>query len=174
MITVVRSTVEELKVLPDGIEKVDIIISEWMGWCLFLEYMLESVIYARDKWLKPGGLLFPDKASFYIAAIENRQYKDESIDFWKNVHGFDMSSIREIALYDPVLQNIDPNKIVSNTLCLKKLDIYTVKPEDLQLNLPFELTFQRNDYVHAFIGYFYVKFTNGTKKVVLSTGNQRI
>jgi len=33
------------------VEKVDIIISEWMGYCLFYESMLNTVIYARDKWL---------------------------------------------------------------------------------------------------------------------------
>ncbi len=37
--------------LPDGIEKVDIIISEWMGYCLFYESMLNTVIAARDKYL---------------------------------------------------------------------------------------------------------------------------
>lgn len=33
------------------VEKVDIIISEWMGYFLFYESMLDTVIYARDKWL---------------------------------------------------------------------------------------------------------------------------
>jgi len=42
--------VEEVE-LPDGVEKVDIIISEWMGYCLFYESMLKTVIFARDKWL---------------------------------------------------------------------------------------------------------------------------
>jgi hypothetical protein len=41
--------------------QVDIIISEWMGYCLFYESMLDTVLYARDKWLKPGGLMFPDR-----------------------------------------------------------------------------------------------------------------
>lgn len=45
--------VEEID-LPDGITKVDIIISEWMGYCLFYESMLDTVLYARDKWLKEG------------------------------------------------------------------------------------------------------------------------
>ena len=27
----------------------DIIISEWMGYCLFYESMLDTVLYARDK-----------------------------------------------------------------------------------------------------------------------------
>ena len=28
---------------------------------------------------KPGGLIFPDKASLYVLAIEDRSYKEEKI-----------------------------------------------------------------------------------------------
>lgn len=42
----VAGKVEEIT-LPDGIEKVDIIISEWMGYCLFYESMLDTVLFAR-------------------------------------------------------------------------------------------------------------------------------
>ena len=44
----IRGKVEEIE-LP--VEKVDVIVSEWMGYCLFYESMLETVIFARDKWL---------------------------------------------------------------------------------------------------------------------------
>ena len=44
-------------------EKVDIIISEWMGYFLLYESMFDSVIYARDKWLAPGGMLMPNRAN---------------------------------------------------------------------------------------------------------------
>ena len=46
--TIIKGKVEEVE-LP--VEKVDIIISEWMGYCLFYESMLNTVIFARDKWL---------------------------------------------------------------------------------------------------------------------------
>ena len=49
-ITLIKGKVEEVS-LPDGIDAVDIIISEWMGYCLFYESMLNTVLYARDKWL---------------------------------------------------------------------------------------------------------------------------
>ena len=65
--------------LPEGVDKVDIIISEWMGYCLFYESMLDTVLYARDKWLAPGGLMFPDRATLYVCGIEDRQYKDDKI-----------------------------------------------------------------------------------------------
>lgn len=48
VITIFKGKVEEVE-LP--VEKVDIIISEWMGYCLFYESMLNTVIFARDKWL---------------------------------------------------------------------------------------------------------------------------
>jgi len=67
VITLVKGKVEEL---PDGIEKVDIIISEWMGYCLFYESMLNTVLHARDRWLAPGGLMFPDRGTLYVCAIE--------------------------------------------------------------------------------------------------------
>ena len=93
--------------LPDGIEKVDIIISEWMGYCLFYESMLDTVLFARDKWLKPGGLMFPDRATLYVTAIEDRQYKDDKIHWWDDVYGFDMSSIRKVALTEPIVDTVD-------------------------------------------------------------------
>jgi protein arginine N-methyltransferase 1 len=49
VITLVKGKLEEIT-LPDGIEKVDIIISEWMGYFLLYESMLDTVLYARDKW----------------------------------------------------------------------------------------------------------------------------
>jgi hypothetical protein len=35
--------------------------------------MLDSVIYARDKWLKPNGFLFPDQAGLFLSAIEDEE-----------------------------------------------------------------------------------------------------
>ena len=53
-ITIIKSKVEEA-VLP--VDKVDIIISEWMGYFLLYESMLDTVLYARDKWLVKDGLV---------------------------------------------------------------------------------------------------------------------
>ena len=47
-----------------------------MGYCLFYESMLDSVLFARDKWLSPSGLMFPDRVTFHVTAIEDLKYKD--------------------------------------------------------------------------------------------------
>ena len=48
VVTMICGKVEDVQ-LP--VEKVDVIVSEWMGYCLFYESMLDTVLFARDKWL---------------------------------------------------------------------------------------------------------------------------
>ena len=75
-ITLLQGKMEEVE-LP--FPQVDIIVSEWMGYFLLYESMLDTVLYARDKYLAPGGLIFPDKATLFLAGIEDGEYKDEKI-----------------------------------------------------------------------------------------------
>ena len=65
---------EEVK-LP--VDKVDIIISEWMGYFLLFESMIDAVIFARDKYLAPSGVLLIQKnlkAKLKINFIYSRLY----------------------------------------------------------------------------------------------------
>ena len=43
------------------VKQVDIIVSEWMGYFLFYESMLDSVLWARDKYLAKNGKMVPDR-----------------------------------------------------------------------------------------------------------------
>jgi predicted RNA methylase len=65
VIEVIQGTVETVS-LP---EKVDIIIAEWMGYFLMRESMLDSVIIARDKFLKEGGSLYPSHCRMMMVRI---------------------------------------------------------------------------------------------------------
>lgn len=80
-ITLLQGKMEEVEMplqhMVDG--KVDIIVSEWMGYFLLYESMLDTVLYARDKYMRPGGKIFPDKATIYMAGIEDGEYKDDKI-----------------------------------------------------------------------------------------------
>uniref|UniRef100_A0A8D1HIF9 type I protein arginine methyltransferase n=1 Tax=Sus scrofa TaxID=9823 RepID=A0A8D1HIF9_PIG len=166
VVTIIKGKVEEVE-LP--VDKVDIVISEWMGYCLFYESMLNTVLYARDKWLAPDGLIFPDRATLYVTAIEDRQYKDYKIHWWENVYGFDMSCIKDVAIKEPLVDVVDPKQLVTNACLIKEVDIYTVKVEDLTFTSPFCLQVKRNDYVHALVAYFNIEFTRCHKRTGFST-----
>ncbi|NXX88295.1 ANM8 methyltransferase, partial [Centropus bengalensis] len=166
IITIFKGKVEEVE-LP--VEKKNIIISEWMGYCLFYESMLKKIIFARDKWLKPGGLMFPDRAALYVVAIEDRQKKNFKIHWWENVYGFDMTCIRDVAMKEPLVDIVDPKQVVTNACLIKEVDIYTVKTEELAFTSAFCLQIQRNDYIHALVTYFNIEFTKCHKKMGFST-----
>lgn len=55
-----------------------------MGFFLLYEGMLDSVLVARDRFLKPNGIMFPDKARIKIAAIDDYDYKLRKFNFWTN------------------------------------------------------------------------------------------
>lgn len=168
-ITLIKGKVEDV-VLPEGIEKVDIIISEWMGYCLLYESMLDTVIFARDKWLAPGGLLFPDKAQLHICAIEDKEYKDEKINWWDSVYGFDMSAIRNVALSEPLVDVVEPRQITTTTSMVKEFDLSTVTVKELNFNATWQINMKRNDYIHAFVTFFTVEFSACHKRTGFSTG----
>lgn len=151
-------------------KQVDIIISEWMGYFLLYESMLDTVLLARDKYLAPDGLLFPDNATIYLAAIEDQDYKEEKINFWDDVYGFDYSCIKEIALKEPLVDCVELKSVVTQPCAIKHIDIRTVKKEDLDFTVPFELKATRNDYIHAFLGWFDISFSCCHKPVQFSTG----
>merc|ERR1712061_359993 len=167
-VEIIRGKVEEIT-LPGGIEKVDIIISEWMGYCLFYESMLDTVLFARDKWLKPNGLMFPDRATLYVCGIEDRQYKDDKIHWWDEVYGFDMSCIRKVALTEPLVDTVDCNQVVTNSCLIKEIDIQTCTKEDIPFSSPFTVTMKRNDYVQALVTFFNIEFSMCHKRVGFST-----
>jgi len=91
-ITLIQGKMEEVK-LP--FPKVDIIISEWMGYFLLYESMLDTVLYARDTYLEKDGLIFPDKATIFFAGIEDGDYKEEKIGCKSSSH-FNLSVPRAL------------------------------------------------------------------------------
>lgn len=165
-VTIIRGKMEEI-VLP--VAKVDIIISEWMGYCLFYESMLDTVLYARDKYLAPDGLMFPDRATLYACAIEDRQYKDDKINWWDEVYGFDMSCIKHVALQEPLVDVVDRNQVVTNSCLLREIDLQTCTVADIPFESPFTLQIKKNDYVQALVTFFNIEFTKCHKRVGFST-----
>ena len=168
-IVLLKGKMEEV-VLPAGVDKVDIIISEWMGYFLLYESMLDTVLYARDRYLAPGGLLFPDKATLMLCGIEDGEYREEKIEFWRSVYGFDMSCIRDMAILEPLVDTVNPEAIATDHCKLWTLDLATVTKADLAFECPWHLTLKRNDFLHAVVAYFDIEFSHCHKPVRFSTG----
>ena len=92
-VVIVKGKLEEIT-LP---EKVDIIISEPIGFLLVHERMLESYAFARKHFLKPGGLMLPSTGSIVLAPITDAALHAEQAAktvFWDNADFYGGSALR--------------------------------------------------------------------------------
>jgi protein arginine N-methyltransferase 3 len=86
IITVIKGKVEEIA-LPDDLKCVDIIVSEWMGYALLYESMLDSVLRARDLFLCPGGIMAPSQCKMLLALCDAHEVYKDRVGFWNDVYG---------------------------------------------------------------------------------------
>ncbi|KAJ9551241.1 hypothetical protein OSB04_015286 [Centaurea solstitialis] len=183
VITVLKGKIEEIN-LP--VPQVDIIISEWMGYFLLYENMLNSVCMLVTNGCSPSllpflkflvfppqvnnGIVLPDNASLYLTAIEDAEYKEDKIEFWNDVYGFDMSCIRKQSMMEPLVDTVDQKQIVTNSQLLKTMNISKMTSGDASFTAPFKLVAERDDYIHALVAYFDVSFSVCHKMTGFSTG----
>lgn len=97
-IQIIHGKVEDIE-LP---EKVDVIISEPIGFLLVHERMLESYVVARDKFLAPNGKMYPSVGSIVVAPYTDDalyQEQNNKVAFWQNTnfYGVDLSCVLEKA-----------------------------------------------------------------------------
>ena len=79
-------------------ERVDVIVSEWLGGFGIDEGMLAPVIAARDRWLKPGGVMIPRSVTAWAALVHDR-YLDETLDFLRdNPYGLRLDGLVEMTV----------------------------------------------------------------------------
>ncbi|KAG1331721.1 Protein arginine N-methyltransferase [Cocos nucifera] len=144
-------------------ENVDVIISEWMGYMLLYETMLPSIIFARDKWLKPGGLILPSHATLYMAPVTHTARYGESIDFWRDVYGIKMSAMlplaKQSAFEEPCIETITGENILTWPLVVMEVDCYTIKVQELEsVTAKYRFSSMLNAPLHGFAFWFDVEF----------------
>lgn len=133
-ISVIAGKIEEIE-LP---EKVDVIISEPMGYMLYNERMLETYLHAK-KWLKPTGKMFPSRGDLHVApftdeALFSEQYNKANFWYQTSFHNVDLSSLREAAMKEyfrqPIVDTFDI-RICQAKSIRHVVDFLTAEEEDL-------------------------------------------
>ncbi|XP_057968207.1 protein arginine N-methyltransferase PRMT10 [Malania oleifera] len=189
VVEVIEGSIEDV-LLP---EKVDVIISEWMGYFLLRESMFDSVICARDRWLKPHGVMYPSHARMWVAPIRSglveqkmRDYK-ASMDDWhyfldetKTYYGVDMDTLtkpfseeqRKYYLQTSLWSNLHPHQIIGTAAVIKEVDCSKATVNDIQMvrsNFLSSVTMENTRFC-GFAGWFDVHFQgsldNPAEKVI--------
>ncbi|KAL7239784.1 hypothetical protein ACSBR2_005621 [Camellia fascicularis] len=148
VVEVIEGSIEDIT-LP---EKVDVIISEWMGYFLLRESMFDSVICARDRWLKPTGSMYPSHARMWLAPIrsglgdQKMNDYEGSMDDWfyfldetKTYYGVDMSALtkpfseeqKKYYLQTSLWNNLHPNQLIGSAAMIKEIDCSMATVNDI-------------------------------------------
>ncbi|KPP56908.1 hypothetical protein Z043_125427, partial [Scleropages formosus] len=175
LVTVIHSRAGDL-VLP---EKVDVLVSDWMGNCLLFEFMVESVLVARDRWLEEGGTMWPSSASLVLVPCEALAEYEEKVSFWKCPYGLDFSCLQPIAQREffskPKFNHESkPEDCLSAPCDVITLDMHTVQVADLEkMTGEFKFGVENQGTLHGFTAWFSARFrsleTGGTP-AELNTG----
>ncbi|KFB37344.1 hypothetical protein ZHAS_00004637 [Anopheles sinensis] len=136
------------------VEKVDIIVSEWMGYFLLFEGMMDSVIYARKQYLRDGGLILPNRCNISIAGYGDLERHNEFIGFWKNVYGFDMSCMKKEVLREATVEECKPEHVITNANIIANFDLMEVDVDCPNFSYEFTLSVKRDSHLTALVGYF--------------------
>jgi ubiquinone/menaquinone biosynthesis C-methylase UbiE len=173
-----RSKVElcrgKMETLTLPVDKVDIVISEWMGYGLLYETMLPSVLDARDRYMKPGGTMWPNKCSMYVEGV-----CDGRMDYWDDVYGIDMGDMKEQAMRElckeAVVEVVKEDTVMTDRCRIWDADLNKVKDSDLDYDAGFRIggKGEGETRIDAFLVTFDVDFDlEGFEKVSFSTGCQ--
>ncbi|ELW67368.1 Protein arginine N-methyltransferase 3, partial [Tupaia chinensis] len=135
-ITLIKGKIEEV---PLPVEKVDVIISEWMGYFLLFESMLDSVLYAKNKYLAKGGSVYPDVCTISLVAASDPSQHADRVAFWDDVYGFNMSCMKRAVLPEAVVEVLDAKALISDPCVVKRIDCHTTSIADLEFSSDFAL-----------------------------------
>ncbi|XP_046395851.1 protein arginine N-methyltransferase 1 [Ischnura elegans] len=163
-IKVLRGRLEDFKDLP----KVDIIVSEWMGYFLLFEGMLDSVLMARDQYLSKGGLMLPNRCSLHIVGVHDEDRHSQLLAFWSDVYGFKMSCMQRECTKEAMVELVNSSAVFTSSSALLSLDLNSCTAADACFSSEFELVAERDGSLTALVGYFDVHF-DLSSPVILST-----
>lgn len=187
-ITILNRAVEEIG--GEIGEKVDVLVSEPLGEFLLHERMVESYLHARDRFLRPGGMMFPNVGLLHIApfsdATMHARYRylrsgaeglaDPEGLLWRNssFYGIDLTAAAAfVPSAEPrrqiVLDLTHPDGLLAEAFT-RRFDLRTMSAESLQrIEIPFNFEVRADGLVHGVVGWFDALFIGSDATVMLST-----
>ncbi len=147
-------------------EKVDVIVSEWMGGFGVDENVLAALIMARDRWLNVGGKIVPGRVTAMIAPAAIPDF-DEAIAYWRSrPHGVDMSVIASMTTQETFHTQtyLTPDALVADPQVMWSHDPYTCTLAEADRSFTTKLTFEvtRPGLISGFVTWFAAEMGDGT------------
>lgn len=139
-------------------EKVDVLVSEWMGGLGVDENMLAPLVMARNRWLKPGGTIIPARVTAQLAPAWIQDLEDAQLHWCSKPHGVDLSELATDMANDAHMTQLPltPADLLAPARPLWSHDAYTCTLEeaDRSFAAKLEFTAARPGRVNALLAWF--------------------
>jgi len=146
--------------------KLDVLVSEWLGFVMIYEGMFPSVIFARDRW-KPKHMV-PQSGDVYLCPFAMEHFPEKVTSFWqKDIYGINFQSISKVAqrcaTEQPLNGQIEEQCLLASSKNIWHLDCRTASVEEASKMDPIESTFEvtNRGLFHGFCVYFTLQLSNG-------------
>lgn len=143
-----------------------------MGYFLLYESMLDTIIFARDKWLvKENGIIMPDKFHLNLAGFEDKHLiKGQKQLFWDNVYDINMDCLGRLLYVEPTVETLDLKSITTTACRFYSLDLLTCTKEDSYFANQYSIEMNRtHGKVDGICAWFDVEFIERLIKPVTFT-----
>jgi len=135
--------------------------------CYRPAHNLTSVLRARDRFLKPEGVMAPSQCKMMLALCDASEVSKDRVDFWNDVYGFDSSTMSHELYDEAIVDVVGPETLLSAPYTVKDLHLGAITARQLDFVSSFKLvsTVERRTKVNSFILYFDTFFTVDGKPV---------
>ena len=154
--------------LIDLAEKVDVVVSECIGWMMYGGTMFGTLADIRDRCLAPGGRVIPRAVTLFAAPVESPA-NNRNANFFRNERpfGFDVSAFAAAA--QVYLTEVDEHAILAEPAVAAVANAETGYPSEA-VDAELEFTIRRSGRLHGFALWFEADLCEG---VVLTTAPGR-
>ena len=134
-------------------EQVDVIVGDIHDTFGLQPGGLASFFDARDRLLRPGGIVIPRSIELLIAPVEAAKFYAREVDIWaQSVHGIDVSAVKPFAVNHVHAGRFDPGDLLAPLEPIGLLDL--VRSTDVRFAGTATASISRDGIVHGLCGCF--------------------
>ena len=94
--------------------RVDVVVSETLGNYAFEENIIDTLNDARERFLKPGGVIIPGRVTQFVAPVTSDRIHRELTVWDRAGYGLDMGIARTMSLNNAYVRALDPGELLDS------------------------------------------------------------
>lgn len=131
----------------------DVIVADVRGNIPLFEHAIPTLVDARQRLLKPGGILIPARDRLWLGVVESAETYRPFLEPWdRNRFGLDLSAARQFVVNSFSVERFEPSDLLADPQPVATLDYATIERTDV--TMPFDARIERDGTVHGLAVWF--------------------